>query len=69
MQGQWQEHRHSAYLNATCNRSEAAKAPEQRLINRTDFDDHINKQVALATEVAIESMKGWFVEYASGHVQ
>lgn len=61
---------HNAYPSAIDNRSEKAKASEQRLLNRTDFDEHVNKQLALFTEVAIESMKGWFVEYAtSEHIQ
>ncbi|KAL8790127.1 MAG: hypothetical protein Q9195_006507 [Heterodermia aff. obscurata] len=64
------KNRNAAKRKAKIDASEAAKAPEDRLLNRTDFEEHINKQAALSTEVAIKSMKSWFVEYAiSEHIQ
>lgn len=43
---------------------EAAKPPEQRLKARTDFDVHVFKQLASATEAAHKDMREWFVEFA-----
>lgn len=42
---------------------EAAKAPEDRLINRKDFDDFIYRQSGAAREAAIVSMRLWFTEF------
>jgi hypothetical protein len=45
--------------------AESAKASEDRLKNRTDFDNHIIKQVRLAREQSFIQMKSWSIEFAT----
>jgi hypothetical protein len=49
--------------------AESAKASEDRLKghlkNRTDFDDHIIKQVNLARQQSFIQMKSWSIEFAT----
>ncbi|KAJ9649484.1 hypothetical protein H2199_000259 [Coniosporium tulheliwenetii] len=50
--------------------SEAAKAPEDRLISRTDFDDFVVSQVSAAHEQSMQQVREWFMEFLTDeHVQ
>lgn len=42
---------------------EAAKAPENRIANRDDFDAHIYKQLTIAREAILKDIKQWFIDF------
>lgn len=48
-------------VNSTA--TEAARPPEERLMNRQDFDAQVNEQVGLSHEHALAQMQEWFVEF------